>query len=140
MGPCGHGGSGSCGGGKGGTRGTDGGPAGTGNTGGSGGAAPGLGGRLNLLLSYAGWQAESWADRLPRLLEPMGVCALRAATGREATEVIRSSPIHIAIVDLGLPLDGRLPAADKPCPMAEEAGPRILELLSRQPEPPPPSS
>lgn len=112
--------------------------------------------RLNLLLSYAGWQPESWADRLPQLLEPMGVRSLRAGTGREASDVIRSNRIHIAVVDLGLPLDrggdgsrggpvgGRAAGGDlpgktpaNPCPSQEEAGARILELLGRLQEPPP---
>jgi CheY-like chemotaxis protein len=87
------------------------------------------GGRLNLLLSYAGWQPDSWADRLPRLLEPMGVRAVRADSGLEATQVIRSiSPIHIAIVDLGLPLDRQ---------GNQEGGPRLLDLLARLHRPPP---
>ncbi len=86
--------------------------------------------RLNLLLSYAGWQRDSWADRLPLLLEPMGVRALRAESGKEASDVIRSYPIHIAVVDLGLPLD--------PTPQAsEEGGFRLLEILARLASPPP---
>ncbi|MCC6662080.1 MAG: response regulator [Phycisphaerales bacterium] len=102
-------------------------------SGGDGCCQPGqAGGRLNLLLSYAGWHQESWADRLPRLLEPMGITAVRAATGREATRVIASTTVHIAIVDLGLPLD-ETPAARA----QEEGGSRLLELLSRQPSPPP---
>ena len=88
------------------------------------------GGRLNLLLSYAGWQPDSWADRLPRLLEPMGVRSHRAATAREATRVIETIPIHVAIVDLGLPLDDR-------CQASDEAGPRLLELLARTSTHPP---
>lgn len=84
--------------------------------------APADPGRLNLLLSYAGWRDESWADRLPRMLEPMGVRSHRAASAREATRVIESTPVHIAVVDLGLPLDAV---------GSEEAGPRILELLAR---------
>lgn len=89
-------------------------------------------GRLNLLLSYAGWRHESWADRLPRLLEPMGIQSLRAGTGAEASSVIARYPIHMAVVDLGLPLD----QADDPaqCP---EAGPKLLELLRRLDQPPP---
>lgn len=79
-------------------------------------------GRLNLLLSYAGWRDESWADRLPRMLEPMGVRSHRAASAREATRVIESVPVHIAVVDLGLPMDQ---------PGSAEAGPRVLELLAR---------
>lgn len=88
------------------------------------------GGRLNLLLSYAGWRDESWADRLPRLLEPMGVRSHRAASAREATRVIETIPIHVAVVDLALPLDA-------PCDRAEEAGPRLLELLARTATRPP---
>lgn len=94
------------------------------------GAPVSTGGRLNLLLSYAGWQPDSWADRLPRLLEPMGVRSLRANSAREASEVLRAAPIHIAVVDLGLPLDES--GSD-----AQEAGPRLLDLLARLPEPPP---
>lgn len=94
------------------------------------------GGRLNLLLSYAGWQAESWVDRLPPLLEPMGILSLRAGTGRQATRVIESNPIHIAVVDLALPLDEQAAPSD-PAPELEEGGPRLLELLSRLEEPPP---
>lgn len=99
--------------------------------GGSGNPAPShLGGRLNLLLSYAGWHADPWVDHLPRLLEPLGVVSHRAGTGREANAVITSTPIHIAVVDLGLPIDDS-------SPQAEEGGPRLLELLARQASPPP---
>ncbi|MFM9995182.1 MAG: hypothetical protein ACKVU4_05210 [Phycisphaerales bacterium] len=102
--------------------------------------------RLNLLLSYAGWQVESWADRLPTLLEPMGIRSHRATNGRQATEVIRAYPIHIAVVDLGLPLERPTPtlarrdpgdeAADESAPW-EEGGTRLLEVLSRLTAPPP---
>ncbi len=90
------------------------------------------GGRLNLLLSYAGWQAAPWIDTLPRLLEPMGIVSHRAQTGREASKLIEQTRIHIAVVDLGLPLD----RADSDC-HASEGGPRLLELLSRLAVPPP---
>lgn len=89
--------------------------------------------RLNLLLSWGGWQNESWADRLPALLEPMGVHSLRVRTAREAERAIRTNPVHIAVVDLGLPLDA---SSSTPAP-AEEAGPRVLELLRRLDSPPP---
>ncbi len=100
-----------------------------------GGGTPGQpGGRLNLLLSYGGWQPESWIDRLPRLLEPMGVASVRAGTGREASEFLRRMPIHIAVVDLGLPLDCE---PDEAQAVASEGGVRLLELLARLAEPPP---
>lgn len=90
--------------------------------------------RLNLLLSWGGWQNESWVDRLPALLEPMGVHSLRVRTAREAERAIRTNPVHIAVVDLGLPLDS---SSSTPAPASEEAGPRVLELLRRLESPPP---
>ena len=100
------------------------------------------GGRLNLLLSYAGWHPDPWVDRLPKLLEPMGILSHRAGSGREAQDVIKSIPIHIAVVDLGLPLDltpvGVVVDADAPvAPELEEGGARLLELLHRMSTPPP---
>lgn len=104
----------------------DGGPSG-----GAGGDAPRS--RLNLLLSYAGFSDNSWVDRLPLLLEPLGIHSLRAGNCVEATRVIQHFPVHIAVVDLGLPMEQL--TADKPDP--GEAGPRILELLRRLDAPPP---
>jgi len=91
--------------------------------------------RLNLLLSYAGWQTDPWVDRLPRLLEPMGIVSHRASTGREAGSVIATVPIHIAVVDLGLPIDRM--NDDVEVGEFDEGGTRLLELLSRMQEPPP---
>lgn len=100
--------------------------------------------RLNLLLSYGGWQPESWIDVLPRLLEPMGVRAVRARSGHEAAQVIRSTPVHIAVVDLSLPLEAKPSAPEAeandfppPTPAGEEGGERIIELLQRLECPPP---
>ncbi len=84
--------------------------------------------RLNLLLSDASRPDQSWADRLPPLLAPMGVRTVRAHSGREASEVIRATPIHMAVVDLALPLDTG---------SAEDGGLRLLELLSRSEHRPP---
>lgn len=89
--------------------------------------------RLNLLLSYAGWDETPWVDRLPPLLDPMGIQSHRATDARDASRVIESTPIHIAVVDLALPLEC---SADG-CKPSEEAGPRVLELLGRLREPPP---
>lgn len=84
--------------------------------------------RLTLLLSDASRPEQSWADRLPPLLEPMGVRTVRARSGREASEVIRATAIHMAVVDLALPLDT---GSD------EDGGLRLLELLSRSEHRPP---
>lgn len=94
-----------------------------------GGGGGGAHNRLNLLLSYAGWDDDPWVERLPRLLDPMGVRSHRATDAREASRVIETTPIHIAVVDLALPLESSAPA--------EEAGPRVLELLARLSAPPP---
>ena len=88
------------------------------------------GGRLNLLLSYAGWQDTPWVDRLPMILYPMGIKSHIAASAASAQRVIETNPIHIAVVDLALPLD-----ADGS--QVEEAGTRILNLLARLASPPP---
>lgn len=94
--------------------------------------------RLNLLLSHAGWRPESWPDSLPRLLEPMGVRAWRVDTGRAASRLLEAEPIHIAVVDLSLPLEEQTASAESGSPRAPaEGGPRLLELLARQADPPP---
>ncbi len=101
------------------------------------------GGRLNLLLTAAPWAHDSWADRLPHLLDPMGVRSVVACSAREAEYCIRRWPIHIAVVDLGVPLDAppasnaANPSASTPAASLEEAGPRVLELLRRLNDPPP---
>ncbi len=101
-------------------------------SGSGGGVRSEAGDRLNLLLSYAGWQQESWVDRVPLMLEPLGVRSLHAGTGREASRLIDQNPIHIAVVDLGLPFDEVPESAG-----ATEAGPRLLEMLGRLEQPPP---
>jgi len=107
---------------------------------GSGGSSAGAGcghtSRLNLLLTAAGWQADPWVNRLPRLLEPMGVTSHTAQSGAQASRIIQTTPIHVAVVDLGLPLT-EPQEREEPCPDLEEGGPRLLELLARLDEPPP---
>jgi CheY-like chemotaxis protein len=58
----------------------------------------------------------------------MGIQSHRAGDAREASRVIETTPIHVAVVDLALPLEGSA---------REEAGPRVLELLARLSTPPP---
>jgi DNA-binding NtrC family response regulator len=86
--------------------------------------------RLNLLLSCRQGQEEGSAiDQLPRLLEPMGIRSFRVATGEGAARVISDNPIHIAVVDLTIPLVESAPA--------RPGGARILQLLRRLDQPPP---
>jgi len=58
--------------------------------------------RLNVLLTDAD---EPWSQQLPRLLEPQGVRAIRVESVRQAIDVIDHEPIHMAVVDLALPVD-----------------------------------
>lgn len=88
--------------------------------------------RLNLLLTSGGWRREPWVESLPALMAPMGVRTWRAGTGREAADLIREIPIHIAVVDLALPL-----AEANQQPVTDEGGARLLQLLGRLKTPPP---
>lgn len=85
--------------------------------------------RLNLLLSYGGWREEAAVRQAPRLLEPMGIRTMEAQTGEEAEALIRATPIHIAVVDLDIPL--------RKASASPVSGPRILQLLRRLESPPP---
>ena len=84
--------------------------------------------RLRLMLSYGGWEEESFADQLPRLLEPLGIDCERAETANEVTSLLQQKPVHIAVVDLRIPVDRTVP---------EPAGDRVLQLLRRLDAPPP---
>ena len=63
----------------------------------------------------------------------MGVRSLRAGTGAQASRVIANNRIHMAVVDLGLPLDEPTPGGSR----EESAGPRLLDILRRLDQPPP---
>lgn len=106
---------------------------------GSAGTGPGEGGRLGLLLGYAGWREHSWADSLPTLLAPMGITAHRATSGQMASSIISATPIHIAVVDLGLPMEdvpAGQPVSENTVGKSDEGGPRLLEMLRRLAQPP----
>ncbi len=90
-------------------------------------------GRLNLLLSEPQEPAPTWAQQMPRLLEPLGISALLARNVREAARFIQVEPIHIAVVDMSIPLD----EAGHPRLQTEPAGTRVLHLLARLDSPPP---
>jgi len=86
------------------------------------------GGRLNLLLS-SGWREGGETAQLPHLLDPLGIQCMHARTGQEATQLVETRRIDIALIDLELPMD----AQDR----GRAAGPRILQLLRRlDPTPP----
>jgi len=61
--------------------------------------------RLNVLLAH---DSEGWQDNVRRLLEPQGVQTLAVRSGREALEIIQSTPVHVAVLDQQMPHLGGL--------------------------------
>jgi CheY-like chemotaxis protein len=91
--------------------------------------------RLNLLLTYGGWREHAFADQLPVLLDRFGIQCLRAQTGDEVSDVVRRAAVHIAVIDLSIPMHARRGADN--APRTVQAGPRVLQLLRRLDRPPP---
>ena len=86
--------------------------------------------RLNLLLTCGSWRDDSPIRQLPQLLGPFGIRSLTAKNGEEAVQMIESSDIHIAIVDLAIPISEN--SLDR-----RPGGERVLQLLRRlHPKPP----
>ena len=76
--------------------------------------------RLNLLFS-ATWREGGPTAELPRLLDPLGVRCLEARCGRDAARLVEQEEIHIALIDLELPMEAN---GDK-----RAAGEKVLQLL-----------
>lgn len=61
--------------------------------------------RFTLLLAD---EQEDWHHVVRHLLEPQGVHTLSAHSGREALDLIRSQPVHVAVLDAEMPQLGGL--------------------------------
>ena len=86
--------------------------------------------RLNLLLTCGSWRQDSPVLQLPQVLGRFGIRSLTARSGEEAVHMIEKRDIHIAIVDLSIPLS--IDSVDK-----HPGGERVLQLLRRlNPQPP----
>jgi CheY-like chemotaxis protein len=62
--------------------------------------------RLNLLLTHQArvpLAGQPWYQTLQHLLSPMGVKTFEATSGKQAVDLIEQYPIHLAVVDAGLP-------------------------------------
>ena len=93
--------------------------------------------RLNLLLTYGGWRERPAVEQLPRLLQPLGIRAMQADSGEEAAQLIQANPVHIAVVDLEIPVQPRAGGSNDRPQLNSEGGLRILKLLRRlDPAPP----
>lgn len=88
--------------------------------------------RFNVLLTEDRRHAdEHWVNQLPRLLEPQGVQAFVARSGREAVDITMSVRIHAAVVDIATPTEGESVSAGTP------GGLWLLEMFRRLPDRPP---
>jgi CheY-like chemotaxis protein len=56
--------------------------------------------RFKVLLAN---EQEGWHQTVRRLLEPQGVQTLSARSGREALELIETTPVHVAVLDAQMP-------------------------------------
>lgn len=87
--------------------------------------------RFNVLLTEDRQHTiEHWTQQLPRLLQPHGVQAFVARSGREALELAEQREIHAAFIDLLTP-------ASDPRSTTGPGGLWLMQLLRRLPRRPP---
>ena len=92
-------------------------------------ATPGKDEYLRLLLTETSWRQPGVESLLPRLLNPLGIKSLHAGDALEAQKLLDDKEVHVAIVDLDLPLNKGA--------SSKAGGDRILQLLRRLKTPPP---
>lgn len=61
--------------------------------------------RLTVLLAN---EQEAWHHTVRQLLEPQGVHTVSARNGRDALHLIKSMPVHVAVLDAQMPQLGGL--------------------------------
>ncbi len=99
--------------------------------------------RFNVLLTEdRDHAAGHWTRQLPTLLQPHGVRAYVARSGREAVALVNDVEIHAALIDLATPQDPRsmgpgATGAGASSGYGEAQGLWVLEVLRRQPNRPP---
>lgn len=98
--------------------------------------------RFNVLLTEdRPHAADHWTNQLPRLLEPQGIAAYLAHSGREAIDLAEHLEIHAAVIDLGTPFGepGRPGPGQQPGSPTSRlaAGWWLIELFGRLPNQPP---
>lgn len=90
--------------------------------------------RCHMLLADEG---DRWAEQLPRLLEPQGVRAFRTANVDEAIALMQNTPMHLAVVDLGLGQQDGPRGAQPGSPEADRGrerlpgGLKLLQVIQR---------
>lgn len=92
-------------------------------------------GRFNVLLAEeSGRASDEWTQHFSRLMEPQGVRAIVAHSGREALEISAEIPIHAAVVDLTTPRES---ARSADTGSTAPGGLWLLEVLNRRRQRPP---
>ncbi len=93
--------------------------------------------RLNLLLSYGGWRDDAFSTHLPPILSPRGIDCLIARSADEVSAFIRAAIVHIAVIDLTIPMYPPNRSRDTDVSARSVAGgARVLQLLRRLEQPP----
>jgi CheY-like chemotaxis protein len=92
--------------------------------------------RLNVLLTT---DEQSLADHLPRLLAPQGVRAIWAPTLDQAVSALERSMIHVAVIDMAMPVDPATGAgaAGPVRPLRLPGGMKLLQVIRRLDRRPP---
>ena len=101
---------------------------------------PRMNARFNVLLTEDREHSPGhWTRQLPRLLQPQGVRAYVARTGREAVALVNDVEIHAALIDLATPQDAPANPApgNSPSSVGDAQGLWVLEVLRRLPNRPP---
>lgn len=96
--------------------------------------------RFNVLLTEdREHSAGHWTRQLPRLLQPQGVRAYVARSGREAVDMVNDLEIHAALIDLATPQDAPTNPApgNSPSSVGDAQGLWVLEVIRRLPQRPP---
>ncbi len=102
--------------------------------------APRPSARFNVLLTEDRDHAPGhWTRQLPRLLQPQGVQAYVARTGKEAVALVNDVEIHAALIDLATPQDDprNMTGSSKGVAPGDAQGLWVLEVLRRLPNRPP---
>jgi len=88
--------------------------------------------RFNVLVTQSHHAAnQPWSTQLGRLLEPQGVRALLAKSGRQALDTLEQTDIHAAVVDLATP-QSDAPTSANPA-STTPGGLWLLEVIARRP-------
>ncbi|MSR40847.1 MAG: hypothetical protein EXS10_02970 [Phycisphaerales bacterium] len=92
---------------------------------------------MNLLLSYGGWRDDAFSSQLPPLLSPRGIDCFTARSADEVSEFVRAAVVHIAVIDLMIPMYPPSSAsASEGVSRTVAGGTRVLQLLRRLAQPP----